>query len=233
MVRLTKIYTRTGDDGSTGLGTAKRVRKDAPRVEAYGDVDESNAAIGLAVAMCDHAPEESLEARIAATLRAIQHDLFDVGADLCVPIAAGEKEGSKLRIQAGQTERLERTIDEFNARLGPLNSFVLPGGSRLAAALHLARTVTRRAERRAVTLARAESKATNPETVRYLNRLSDLLFVLARAANQNGAGDVLWVPGATRDGTTPSGASSDGAPPSRAPSRPGPAPRAPAKSKRP
>jgi cob(I)alamin adenosyltransferase len=200
MVRLTKIYTRTGDDGTTGLGSGSRTPKDSARVEAYGDVDESNAAIGVAVTACAGAVEGSAEARIGAVLRAIQHDLFDVGADLCIPLETGEKEGSKLRIQASQTERLEWTIDEFNEHLSPLNSFVLPGGSSLASALHVARTVTRRAERRAVTLLRAEPKATNPETVRYLNRLSDLLFVLARAANRNGTGDVLWVPGATREG---------------------------------
>jgi len=201
MVRLTKIYTRTGDDGTTGLGTGSRTPKDSVRVEAYGDVDESNAAIGVAVTACAGAVEGSSEARIGAVLRAIQHDLFDVGADLCIPLGAGEKEGAKLRIQASQTERLERTIDEFNEHLAALNSFVLPGGSPLASALHVSRTVARRAERRAVSLLRAEPRATNPETVRYLNRLSDLLFVLARAANRNGAGDVLWVPGATREGS--------------------------------
>jgi len=200
MVRLTKIYTRTGDDGTTGLGTGSRTPKDSVRVEAYGDVDEANAAMGVAVTACAGAVEESAEVRIGAVLRAAQHDLFDLGADLCIPVEAGEKEGAKLRIQASQTARLEGTIDEFNEHLAALNSFVLPGGSPLAAALHVARTVTRRAERRAVTLLRAEPGATNPETVRYLNRLSDLLFVLARAANRNGAGDILWVPGATRSG---------------------------------
>jgi cob(I)alamin adenosyltransferase len=199
MVRLTKIYTRTGDDGTTGLGSGSRTQKDSVRVEAYGDVDEANAAVGVAVTACAGAITGSAEVRIGTVLRGVQHDLFDLGADLCIPVGAGEKEGVNLRIQAQQTRRLERTIDEFNEHLAPLNSFVLPGGSPLAAALHVARTVTRRAERRVVTLLRAEPQTTNPETVKYLNRLSDLLFVLARVANGNGAADVLWVPGATRN----------------------------------
>ena len=194
MVKLTKIYTRTGDDGTTGLGTGARVRKDAARVEAYGDVDEANAAIGVAV----HACESAGQAEIAGLLRSIQNDLFDVGADLCVPAATDEKAGSRLRTQAAQTRRLEGAIDRFNEGMPTLSSFVLPGGSPAAAALHVARTVVRRAERRAVTLAGSEAATTNTETVRYLNRLSDLLFVLARAANGRGAGDVLWVPGANR-----------------------------------
>jgi cob(I)alamin adenosyltransferase len=211
MVRLTKIYTRTGDDGTTGLGTGTRVEKDSLRVEAYGDVDEANAAIGTAVTACAGAVENSAQARIGEVLLGVQHDLFDVGADLCIPVGPGEKEGTKLRIQASQTERLERAIDEFNENLAPLNSFVLPGGSPLATVLHIARTIARRAERRIVTLLRAEPGETNPETVRYLNRLSDLLFVLARAANRNGAGDVLWIPGATR-GRANSGRKAEGEP---------------------
>ena len=190
MVKLTKIYTRTGDDGTTGLGTGARIRKDDPRVEAYGDVDEANAAIGAAVIACEGGGLKD----IAELLKGIQHDLFDVGADLCVPIEAGEK--PKLRVQAAQTQRLERAIDRYNEGMPSLTSFVLPGGTAAAAALHLARTVLRRAERRVVTLMAADAKATNPETVRYLNRLSDLLFVLARAANRGA--DVLWVPGANR-----------------------------------
>jgi cob(I)alamin adenosyltransferase len=202
MVRLTKIYTRTGDDGTTGLGTGSRIEKDSVRVEAYGDVDEANAAIGAAVLAASAGASDPMAKKIKDVLSAIQHDLFDLGADLCIPGAPDEKEGAKLRIQSSQTERLEKTIDEFNEPLAPLNSFVLPGGTPLASALHIARTVTRRAERRAVTLLRAEPDATNPETVRYLNRLSDLLFVLARAANGNGEADVLWVPGATRGANT-------------------------------
>lgn len=194
MVKLTKIYTRTGDDGTTGLGTGARIRKDDPRVEAYGDVDEANAAVGLAVVACEAAGLTE----IAGLLRAIQHDLFDVGADLCIPVAPDEAAGSRLRVQPEQAARLERTIDRYNDPMPSLTSFVLPGGSPAAAALHMARTVVRRAERRVVTLRQVEAGATNPETVRYLNRLSDLLFVLARVANQGGAGDVLWVPGANR-----------------------------------
>ncbi len=195
MVKLTKIYTRTGDDGSTGLGSGARVAKDNLRVDAYGEVDEANAAMGLAVLAC----ERDGLGEIAGLLRAIQQDLFDVGADLCVPIEAGERADSRLRVQAAQVARLEQTIDRFNDPMPTLMSFVLPGGSPAAAALHLARTVVRRAERRVVTLARQEAAATNTEAVKYLNRLSDLLFVLSRVANGNGAKDVLWVPGANRE----------------------------------
>lgn len=198
MVKLNKIYTRTGDDGTTGLGTGKRASKSSPRVDAYGTVDEANAAIGLAVCAAEAAGPAA--APIAQTLRAIQHDLFDVGADLCTPIEGAEKPGAKLRILPSQTDRLEPIIDRFNDGLGPLTSFVLPGGTPLAAALHLARTITRRAERLTVLLYEKEPDATSQEGVRYLNRLSDLLFVLGRAANRvpDGPGDVLWKPGANR-----------------------------------
>lgn len=196
MVKLTKIYTRTGDDGTTGLGTGARIAKDDLRVEAYGEVDEANAAVGLAVAACEAVGAPMAELR--DLLKTIQHDLFDVGADLCVPVEPGEEAGSKLRVQPGQTARLEREIDRFNEPMPRLMSFVLPGGTAPAAALHLARTVVRRAERRVVSLRRAEPDRTAAETVKYLNRLSDLLFVLSRVANGNGAGDVLWVPGANR-----------------------------------
>lgn len=198
MVKLNRIYTRTGDDGTTGLGTGGRVGKDEPRVEAYGTVDEANAVIGSAIAMAGTFEAGSLGDRVLNILREIQHDLFDVGADLCIPIAATEQAGSKLRVTTGQVDRLERLIDEFNEGLGALTSFVLPGGSRLAAGLHVARTVVRRAERRVVTLRGMEKAETSEVVVRYLNRLSDLLFVLARVANDNGATDVLWVPGANR-----------------------------------
>ncbi len=200
MVKLTKIYTRTGDDGTTGLGTGARVAKDSLRVEAYGEVDEANAALGLATLECDRSSGASsgFASALSPHLKRIQQDLFDLGADLCIPIASDEKAGAKLRIIPEQTVRLEALIDLHNANLAPLNSFILPGGSPLAAALHLARTIVRRAERRVVSLQRSEPVATNPETVKYLNRLSDLLFVLARAANDNGAKDVLWVPGANR-----------------------------------
>jgi cob(I)alamin adenosyltransferase len=196
MVKLNKIYTRTGDDGTTGLGTGARVPKDDARVEAYGAVDEANAAVGLAVAACGGGA--GTVAEIGAVLKGVQHDLFDVGADLCIPLAEGEKPGQKLRVLPSQTARLEPIIDHFNAALAPLTSFVLPGGTAAAAALHGARVAVRLAERRTVTLARLDPRGTSPETVRYLNRLSDLLFVLARAANDNGAGDILWVPGANR-----------------------------------
>lgn len=187
MVHLSRIYTRTGDDGSTGLGDGSRRPKHDLRVAAYGTVDEANSALGLVLL-------QPLPARLAGPLRALQNELFDVGSDLCVPGPAGDK----LRILPAYTERLERWIDEENARLAPLASFVLPGGSPAAAHLHLARTVVRRAERLVSELAAHEPGAVNPEVLRYLNRLSDLLFVLARVANEDGARDVLWRPGATR-----------------------------------
>lgn len=187
MVHLSRIYTRTGDDGSTGLGDGSRRAKHDLRIAAYGTVDEANSALGVALA-------QGLPARLAERLRQVQNELFDVGSDLCVPGPAGEK----LRLVPLYTERLERWIDEENARLAPLRSFVLPGGSAAASHLHLARTVVRRAERLVAELLERERGAVNPEVLRYLNRLSDLLFVLARVANDDGRGDVLWRPGATR-----------------------------------
>ena len=191
MVRLTRIYTKTGDKGTTALGSGRRVSKDHPRIEACGDVDELNAVIGLAVAS-GPGPE------IAEILRGIQNDLFDLGADLTVPAAApgrgrGAARRAPLRITAAHVAPLEAAIDRCNARMKPLSSFVLPGGSPAAACLHHARTVCRRAERRLVTVARREPL--NPQTIVYLNRLSDLLFVLGRRANDDGRQDVLWVPG--------------------------------------
>jgi cob(I)alamin adenosyltransferase len=188
MVYLSRIYTKTGDQGETGLGDGSRVAKDHPRVAACGSVDELNAVLGRLVA---GAPD--LEPGTAMLLRGIQNDLFDVGADLCVPQAADEKPGQKLRIQPEYATRLEAAIDDWNSRLQPLKSFILPGGTRAAAWCHLARTVCRRAERDLVTLARSES--VNPHVLIYLNRLSDLLFVLARIANDEGKQDVLWEPG--------------------------------------
>lgn len=190
MVKLTRIYTKMGDDGTTGLGSGERVRKDSIRVEAYAQVDEANAAIGVAIAGLGAGHV------LGPILAAIQQDLFDLGADLCIPIAAGEAPGSKLRIRPEQTQRLEKLIDAHNEPLGPLTSFILPGGTAGAAALHMARTIVRRAERVVVTLLDREGPTTSPECLRYLNRLSDLLFVLARVAN--GGKDVLWIPGIDR-----------------------------------
>ena len=187
MVRLTRIYTRGGDKGETSLGDGSRVRKQSLRVEAFGTVDEANAAIGLA--------RLHTEGEADLMLARIQNDLFDLGADLCTP-EAGRRAPGALRIVAAQVERLEREIDAMNALLRPLDSFILPGGTPAAAHLHLARTVTRRAERLVCALAAAET--VNPEAVKYLNRLSDHLFVLGRRLNGNGAQDVLWQPGATR-----------------------------------
>ena len=187
MVRLTRIYTRGGDAGETSLGDGTRVAKHALRVEAFGTVDEANAAIGLARLS---APPE-----IDAMLARIQNDLFDLGADLCTP-EDGRKAAGALRIQASQVARLEHEIDTLNAALKPLGSFILPGGSACAAHLHLARTVTRRAERLVAALAARET--VNPEALKYLNRLSDHLFVLGRHINDDGARDVLWTPGANR-----------------------------------
>jgi cob(I)alamin adenosyltransferase len=189
MVFLSRIYTKSGDGGETGLGDGSRVPKDHARVAAYGEVDELNSVLGLVLANCPDCPE-------AATLRATQNDLFDVGADLCVPPAEGEEAGKSLRVVPAQYERLERAIDRLNEGLEPLRTFVLPGGGVAAAWLHVARAVCRRAERAVVTLAR-EGKI-NAHALIYLNRLSDFLFVLARVANDGGKSDSLWVPGANR-----------------------------------
>src|SRR5439155_10159438 len=177
MVYLSRIYTKTGDAGDTALGDGRRVPKDHARVEAFGTVDELNAVLGLLLA---HAPDLAERPLV----QSVQNDLFDVGADLCLTPAADEQPGQKLRVTAAQAERLESAIDRLNADLKPLTSFVLPGGSVAAAWCHLARTVCRRAERAVVTLARAE--AVNPQVLVYLNRLSDLLFVLARHLNHPG-----------------------------------------------
>src|SRR5579884_1771495 len=193
MVYLSRIYTRTGDQGDTALGDGSRVAKDHPRVAAYGAVDELNAVLGLLLA---HAPD----AAEADLLRSIQNDLFDVGADLCVPQPPDEAAGSRLRVRPEQATRLEQAIDRLNAPLKPLTSFVLPGGGVAAAWCHLARTVCRRAERDVVTLARTET--VNPQVIVYLNRLSDLLFVLARAYNNGGRDDVLWRPGQSQSSSS-------------------------------
>jgi cob(I)alamin adenosyltransferase len=186
-VRLTKIYTRGGDKGETSLGDGTRVAKHSLRVEAYGTVDEANACIGLA--------RQHAEGEIDTMLGRIQNDLFDMGADLCTPESPDPKY-PPLRMTQSQVDRLEREIDAMNAELKPLDSFILPGGTALAADLHLARTVTRRAER--TTVALAEQEPVNPLAIHYLNRLSDHLFVLSRFVNDKGAKDVLWVPGKNR-----------------------------------
>jgi cob(I)alamin adenosyltransferase len=192
MVYLSRIYTRAGDQGDTGLGDGSRVPKDHPRVAAYGAVDELNSVLGLLVADCAALPDD-----VAEFVRSLQNDLFDVGADLCVP--ESQQTGSVLRMRPEQATRLEQAIDKWNADLQPLQSFVLPGGSLSAAWCHLARTVCRRAERDVVTLMREET--INPNVLIYLNRLSDLLFVLARVLNAKGANDVLWDPGKTQGGS--------------------------------
>ena len=186
MVYLSRIYTKSGDSGETGLGDGTRVPKNSIRVTAYGEVDELNTILGLLLTLPEVAEGE--------LLRSIQHDLFDLGADLCVPLV--ESEVLALRITASQVDRLENSIDRLNEALEPLTSFVLPGGSGASAWLHLARTVCRRAERSVVTLAQIE--AINSQSLIYLNRLSDLLFVLGRVANDGGKRDVLWVPGKSR-----------------------------------
>ncbi|MBL8747400.1 MAG: cob(I)yrinic acid a,c-diamide adenosyltransferase [Phycisphaerae bacterium] len=202
MVRLSKIYTRVGDAGQTMLGDGSSVSKASARVNAYGEVDEANACIGVVIAGLGPQQETpGLLADIETELLRIQHDLFDLGADLCVPIEPHETPASRLRITQHQVDRLENAIDRFNEPLRPLDSFVLPGGTLLASHLHVARTVTRRAERSIAALHLAEPEKTSPLALIYLNRLSDLLFVLARAANRpeaGGEGDVLWKPGANR-----------------------------------
>src|SRR5579862_924042 len=185
MVYLSRIYTKAGDKGETGLGDGSRVPKDHPRVAAYGSVDELNAVLGLLLA-----GQSGMDSALVALIRGIQNDLFDVGADLCVPQTAEEKPGAVLRVQPEQATRLEAAIDHFNQALKPLKSFVLSGGTTAAAWCHMARTVCRRAERDVVSLSHTET--INSQVIIYLNRLSDLLFVLARVCNDNGQNDVLW-----------------------------------------
>jgi cob(I)alamin adenosyltransferase len=189
MVKLDKIYTRGGDSGETSLGDGSRVAKSSARVAAYGDVDEANCAIGIARLHVEGADD--------AVLARIQNDLFDVGADLCVPIVENP-EYPPLRVTQPQVDWLEAQIDRMNAEMAPLTSFILPGGSAAAAFLHQARTVTRRAERLVVALTAVPDEKVNRLALMYLNRLSDLLFVMARFVNDRGKRDVLWVPGASR-----------------------------------
>lgn len=190
MVKLDKIYTKTGDGGQTRLATGEPVEKWHPRVAAYGAVDEINAALGVAALHAD--------AEMLAAIRRIQNDLFDLGADLATPDRGKVLEWEPLRIAPPQVTRLEAEIDAMNADIAPLDSFILPGGSALAAALHVARTICRRAEREIATLKADADEPVSAEALAYINRLSDWLFVAGRAANQNGADDIKWVPGANR-----------------------------------
>ncbi len=189
MVHLNRIYTRTGDEGLTGLGDGTRLPKHDARIAAYGTTDELNSVLGVALA------QGQMDEDWKQILGQVQNDLFDVGADLCLP----NTDGDKLRIDAGYVDRVESWIDRFNADLQPLTSFILPGGSPGAAWLHVARTVCRRAERLVCELAGREGEPVNPEVLRYLNRLSDFLFVAARVLNGGGRKDVLWRPGASRE----------------------------------
>lgn len=200
MVNLTRIYTRTGDDGSTGLGDFSRTRKTDPRLAAYADANEANATIGVAIATERQGGGGDLGERGLATLTRVQNDLFDVGADLCMPLKPSY-EHPPLRVQAGWIDELEADCDHFNADLPKLRSFILPGGTPTAAQLHVATTTVRRAERSAwlalETYGDGDDDGVNPLTAKYLNRLSDLLFIMARYANRH-AGDVLWQPGGGR-----------------------------------
>ena len=191
MVNLTRIYTRTGDDGTTSLGDMSRTGKNDPRLKAYADVDEANCAIGVVLAM------KSMSDDVTALLVRVQNDLFDVGADLCTPVIDNPAH-EPLRVTQSYIDFLERACDDYNAKLDPLRSFVLPGGTPAAAQLHVARTVVRRAERTTWAALDTYHGGMNALTATYLNRLSDLLFILSRLANKESGGDVLWVPGANR-----------------------------------
>lgn len=192
MVLLNKIYTKTGDDGTTGLGTGERRLKFDLRVESYGTVDETNSVLGLARQHTESLPD------LHAMLLRIQNDLFDLGADLATPDTGEKLEYEPLRVLESQVERIENDIDTLNADLEPLRSFILPGGTPAATALHMARTVARRAERLIVHLGETPGEHVNPSCMRYMNRVSDFLFVAARHANEKGKGDILWVPGENR-----------------------------------
>jgi len=196
MVVLTKIYTRTGDSGTTALGTGARVPKNHLRISAYGTVDELNASLGTALLSVPDTPGDDADMR--ASLLRIQNDLFDLGADLCVPDTGEELPYEPLRMSDEQAAWLETEIDRMNGELQPLTSFVLPGGKPAAAALHMSRTICRRAERLVVALAATEDEHVSEAALKYINRLSDYLFVASRYLNDKGAGDVLWKPGANR-----------------------------------
>lgn len=193
MVKLNKIYTRTGDDGTTGLTDGSRVLKHSSRPQAYGTVDELNSSLGLVFLCLEKKDDENTFSEIKVLIRGIQNDLFDLGADLSTPISEVKQNYKPLRITKKQINRIEKSIDKYNKQLKPLNSFILPGGSEAATLLHLSRTVARRAERD-VSLLSCEEEI-NKNSLVYLNRLSDLLFVLSRVLNENGLNDVLWVPG--------------------------------------
>ena len=193
MVKLNKIYTRTGDDGSTGLADGSRVLKHSLRPQAYGTVDELNASLGLVFLCLDNKKDENVFNDIKVLIRGIQNDLFDLGADLSTPISKAKQSYKPLRITENQIKKIEEKIDEYNDELKPLNSFILPGGSEAASLIHLSRTIARRAERDVSLLSSQEE--INKNSLIYLNRLSDLLFVLSRVLNKNGLNDVLWVPG--------------------------------------
>ena len=193
MVVLNRIYTKTGDAGTTALGTGERVPKTSPRIAAYGTVDETNAAVGVARTQLPGSEPE-----VDAMLLRVQNDLFDLGADLCVPDKGEKLPYEPLRISDAQVTRLESEIDEMNSSLEPLRSFILPGGTPAGAALHVARTVSRRAERLMVELASLPGEAVSPPALKYINRLSDFLFVASRYVNDRGKGDILWVPGKNR-----------------------------------
>ncbi len=197
MVVLNKIYTRTGDDGTTALGTGARVSKYSLRIATFGTVDEANAVIGLAVTQLD--PNIEDHSHIRDMLERIQNDLFDLGADLCMPEGGEKPDHQPLRITHNQVERLEHEIDSLNKHLKPLRSFVLPGGSPAAASLHIARTITRRAERAIVELADTKSEVVNKAALQFINRLSDFLFVASRYVNKRGKDDILWAPGMTQE----------------------------------
>ena len=193
MVKLNKIYTKTGDDGSTGLADGSRVLKHSLRPQAYGTVDELNASLGLVFLCLDNKKDENVFNDIKVLIRGIQNDLFDLGADLSTPISKAKQSYKPLRITENQIKKIEEKIDKYNDELKPLNSFILPGGSEAASLIHLSRTIARRAERD-ISLLSSEEEI-NKNSLVYLNRLSDLLFVLSRVLNENGLNDVLWVPG--------------------------------------
>ena len=200
MVKLNKIYTRTGDDGSTGLATGMRCAKYHPRINAYGTVDETNAALGLAMVALEHeGTNYDNIIDIEAMILRIQNDLFDLGADLSTPETSKDSAQTPLRITEGQVERLEQEIDQLNKELQPLSSFILPGGNQVSAHLHMARTICRRAEREMVELNDMEGETVSEAALKFINRLSDHLFVLSRYLNERGLSDVLWTPGQNRE----------------------------------